>query len=165
MTVTATPFCSWSNRRAVARATRGSGPVSTGPSARRRASPTVPDPSRADFRALARNHSVVPVWREVLADLITPVAAFLRLVGDEPGFLLESVEHGERWSRFSFIGCRPSATIVARRGRLEVDGPLPDGTPRSRCPGGAGRDPRRLPFPFAARASPAARGHRRVPGL
>jgi len=72
---------------------------------------------------LAATHSVVPVWREVLADLITPVAAFMRCVGDEPGFLLESVEH-ERWSRFSFVGRRPAATLVSRDGRIEVDGHL-----------------------------------------
>ena len=40
-------------------------------------------PSREEFRALARDHTVVPVWREVLADLTTPVAAFLRIVGEE----------------------------------------------------------------------------------
>ena len=64
-------------------------------------------PSREDFRALARSYTVVPVWAELLADLETPVAAYVKLVGDEPGFLLESVEHGERWSRFSFVGRDP----------------------------------------------------------
>jgi anthranilate synthase component 1 len=78
-------------------------------------------PTREEFRALARDHTVVPVWREVLADLTTPVAAFLRIVGDEPGFLLESVEHGERWGRWSFVGRRPAVTFVARDGRVEVD--------------------------------------------
>jgi len=78
-------------------------------------------PSRDEFRALAREHTVVPVWREVLADLTTPVAAFLRIVGDEPGFLLESVEHGERWGRWSFVGRRPAVTFVARNGTVEVD--------------------------------------------
>ncbi len=78
-------------------------------------------PSRDDFRALARGHSVVPVWREILADLTTPVAAFMRVVGDEPGFLLESVEHAERWGRFSFVGRRAAATFVARHGQIEVD--------------------------------------------
>ena len=78
-------------------------------------------PGREEFRALARDHTVVPVWREVLADLTTPVAAFLRIVGDEPGFLLESVEHGERWGRWSFIGRRPAVTFVGRNGRVEVD--------------------------------------------
>jgi anthranilate synthase component 1 len=75
---------------------------------------------------------VVPVWRELLADLTTPVAAFARLVGDEPGFLLESVEHGERWARWSFVGRRPSATLIARDGRLSVEGVVPASVPRER---------------------------------
>ena len=86
-------------------------------------------PDREAFRALARAHTVVPVWREVLADLTTPVAAFARVVGDEAGFLLESVEHGERWSRWSFIGRNPSATLVARGRDLEVTGTLPPSVP------------------------------------
>jgi anthranilate synthase component 1 len=83
-------------------------------------------PGRDEFRALAREYTVVPVWREVLADLTTPVAAFLRIVGDEPGFLLESVEHAERWGRWSFVGRRPAVTFVARDGVLEVDAAVPD---------------------------------------
>ncbi|MFM7046157.1 MAG: anthranilate synthase component I, partial [Ilumatobacteraceae bacterium] len=55
-------------------------------------------PSFEHFCELAREHTVVPVWTEVLADTETPVSAFLKLVGDGEGFLLESVEHGERWS-------------------------------------------------------------------
>ena len=86
-------------------------------------------PTREEFKALAASHTVVPVWREVLADLITPVAAFARCVGDEPGFLLESVEH-ERWGRFSFIGRRPQATLVARGGTIEVTGDLAADVPR-----------------------------------
>jgi len=87
-------------------------------------------PSREEFHELARAHTVVPVWRELLADLVTPVAAFARVCRDEPGFLLESVEHGERWSRWSFVGRRAAATLVSRAGRVEVtDGRLPDGIP------------------------------------
>ena len=89
-------------------------------------------PSRDEFRQLATDHTVVPVWLEVISDLITPVAAFARCVGDGAGFLLESVEHGERWSRFSFVGRDPSATIVSRRGVMEVTGNLPDAVPRDR---------------------------------
>ena len=91
-------------------------------------------PSRDDFRALARTAPVVPVWREILGDLTTPVAGFLRVVGAGPGFLFESVEHGERWSRWSFVGRNPSATLVARGGRIEVDGAgaLPAGVPLDR---------------------------------
>jgi anthranilate synthase component 1 len=69
----------------------------------------------------------VPVWREVLADVETPVSAFLKLVGDAPGFLLESVEHGDRWGRFSFVGCNPQAVLVARQGNIEVTGSVPPG--------------------------------------
>jgi anthranilate synthase component 1 len=81
----------------------------------------VTSPTREEFRAYAQDHTVVPVWREVLADLSTPVSAFLRLVGDEPGFLLESVEHGDRWSRWSFVGRRPAVTFISRNGTVEVD--------------------------------------------
>jgi anthranilate synthase component I len=80
-------------------------------------------PSRDEFRVLARDHSVVPVWRELVADQITPVAAFKRLCGDtEPGFLFESVEHAERWSRWSFVGRRAAATLVARGPDVAIDG-------------------------------------------
>jgi len=72
------------------------------------------------------------VWQELVADLTTPVSAFLRVVGDGAGFLLESVEL-ERWSRWSFVGRNPSATLVSRGGgRLEVDGTVPDAMPRDR---------------------------------
>jgi anthranilate synthase component I len=87
-------------------------------------------PSRHEFRALARSHTVIPLWRELLADLTTPVAAFARLVGDQPGFLLESVEHGEaRWSRWSFCGRNPLATLTCRGRRVEATGTLPPNVP------------------------------------
>ena len=89
-------------------------------------------PSRDDFRALAAEYTVVPVWAELLADLETPVAAFAKLVGDGPGFLLESVEHGERWSRFSFVGRDPVATVLLRDGQVEVTGTLPVEVPTDR---------------------------------
>jgi anthranilate synthase component 1 len=87
-------------------------------------------PSRAEFRELARDFTVVPVWREVLADLETPLSAFVKLVGDREGFLLESVEHAERWGRFSFLGRDPARTFVTRNGRVEwLDGDPPAGIP------------------------------------
>jgi anthranilate synthase component 1 len=85
-------------------------------------------PSRADFHFLAISHTVVPVWTEVLADMETPVAAYLKLVGDDPGFLLESVENGERWSRYSFVGRNPLATLVLRDGQITTTGDIPSGT-------------------------------------
>jgi anthranilate synthase component 1 len=88
-------------------------------------------PDFEQFEKLARDFSVVPVWRELVADALTPVGAFRSMVGDGPGFLLESVEHGERWSRFSFVGRCPAATLVARGRHVEVtQGTLPDSVPR-----------------------------------
>jgi len=84
-------------------------------------------PSREDFHLLSIAHTVVPVWTEVLADMETPVAAYMKLVGDEPGFLLESVENGERWSRYSFVGRNPLATLVLRDGVITTTGEIPDG--------------------------------------
>ncbi|MGH9164891.1 MAG: anthranilate synthase component I, partial [Acidimicrobiales bacterium] len=92
----------------------------------------MPQPSRDSFRALARDHTVVPVWRRVLGDMTTPVGGFARVVGDGPGFLFESVEHGQRWSRWSFLGRNPSATLVARDGRIELEGAVPPGVPLDR---------------------------------
>ncbi|HZA88316.1 MAG TPA: hypothetical protein VE466_15710, partial [Acidimicrobiales bacterium] len=90
-------------------------------------------PSRDAFRSLARAHSVIPVWRELLADLTTPVAAYARLVGEGTGFLLESVEHGEaRWSRWSFIGRNPLATLTCRARQVDVTGSVPASVPRDR---------------------------------
>ena len=90
---------------------------------------TLIKPSREEFAALAAQHSVVPVWSELLADLETPVSVFAKLVGDGNGFLFESVEHGERWSRFSFLGQNPIAKMVLRDGVLHTTGNMPAGVP------------------------------------
>lgn len=82
-------------------------------------------PSREEFQKLATTHTVIPVWTEMLADVETPVAAYMKLVGDKPGFLLESVDHGERWSRYSFVGRDPLATLTLRNGSISLDGNLP----------------------------------------
>ncbi len=65
-------------------------------------------PDRDRFAALAAEYEYVPVCREFLADTLTPVSAFRRLAaGERHGFLLESVEGGERTGRYSFLGVRP----------------------------------------------------------
>jgi anthranilate synthase component I len=83
-------------------------------------------PGLHGFRALVEKHRIVPVWRELVADTITPVAAFLQIVGnaERSGFLLESVEGGERWGRYSFIGRNPLATITATGSRVHTTGIL-----------------------------------------
>src|SRR5262245_21368731 len=77
-------------------------------------------PTAAEFRALAKSGKLVPVYREVFADLDTPVSAF-RKVDDGPyAFLLESVEGGETWGRYSLLGSRPSLIFIARGDRCEI---------------------------------------------
>lgn len=77
-----------------------------------------------DFQKLASaggGYQIIPVFEEYLADTITPVSAFLNLVGYEgEGFLLESVEKGERWSRFSFVGRNTLAEILLSDGKVTV---------------------------------------------
>jgi anthranilate synthase component 1 len=70
-------------------------------------------PAPEDFRKLAAGHRIVPVWRTLVADTLTPVGAFLQVTGDRPGFLFESVEGGERWGRWSFVGRDPLVTFTA----------------------------------------------------
>ncbi len=81
-------------------------------------------PGRDVFAELCRHHRIVPVWRELVADTLTPVSAFLLVVGEREGFLLESVEGGERWGRYSFVGRNPLATIVGRAGSVGAEGTL-----------------------------------------
>jgi anthranilate synthase component 1 len=72
-------------------------------------------PSRKEFLALAKEHTLVPVCRTLTADLETPVSAFLRAAWPEREcFLLESVENGEQVGRYTFIGLQPFKRIVAR---------------------------------------------------
>ncbi len=89
----------------------------------------MPSPDLRQFLDLAGRYSVVPVWETVLADRDTPVSAYSKLVGDAPGFLLESVEGGERWAQWSFLGWDPQFTLVADWGKVEAEIDLPDGNP------------------------------------
>ncbi len=64
-------------------------------------------PTKAEFLELSRKGNVVPVYTDLMADFETPVSAYAKLRAHGPAYLLESVEGGERLSRYSFIGCRP----------------------------------------------------------
>ena len=67
--------------------------------------------------AFARGANAVPLVREMPADTLTPVAAFLRLDARRgPSFLLESVEGGERLARYSFLGTEPIETLTVENG-------------------------------------------------
>ena len=73
-------------------------------------------PSLDEVRALAREHSLVPLRHTFIADCETPVSAYLKLRGDGPSFLLESAEQGQQVGRWSFLGFRPRAVIRLARG-------------------------------------------------
>ncbi len=75
-------------------------------------------PSFDDFRDHARSAGIVPVWREFLFDVDTPVTAYAKLARPPFGFLLESVVGGEQWARYSFVGSRPRAAWRLREGRV-----------------------------------------------
>src|SRR5882762_1826290 len=77
-------------------------------------------PTRSEFEALAQDGRLVPVYREVFADHDTPVSAFRKIDEGPYSFLLESVEGGEKWGRFSLLGSRPSLVFIARGGSCEI---------------------------------------------
>ena len=87
-------------------------------------------PTQEEFLALARDHDVVPVIRELTSDTVTPFTVYSRLAreGRNP-FLLESVEGGERVARYSFAGVDPFRIVEIRNGGVLVDGAPDEGPP------------------------------------
>ena len=82
-------------------------------------------PSRARFIELARDHNVVPVCTEILADMETPVSLLAKLYRKQgPIFLLESVEGGEKWGRYSFLGvsARTSVQVFKETVTIQTNG-------------------------------------------
>ncbi|MBM4107856.1 MAG: anthranilate synthase component I [Phycisphaerae bacterium] len=92
--------------------------------------PISPDLSRGEFLGLARAHAdetvAIPLGVRLLADQLTPVVAYRRLVSDDPrtspSFLLESVEGGERQGRYSIMGAQPTADVIATGPHAVVTG-------------------------------------------
>ena len=77
-------------------------------------------PGKEEFLRLARRCNVVPVFREITADTDTPISLFKKVAHGSESFLLESVEGGERWGRYSFIGHRPRLAIRVRGEEVEL---------------------------------------------
>jgi len=77
-------------------------------------------PDIDSFRSAAQGADVVPVYRQLLADHLTPVTAFEVLGRDDHAFLLESVVGGERIARYSFIATWPAMVYQATGGRASV---------------------------------------------
>ena len=78
-------------------------------------------PDLREYKKLAKPGKRVPIVREILADTDTPVSAFLKIAEGDHAFLLESVESGEKWSRYSILGANPAAIYTARGGKVTVE--------------------------------------------
>lgn len=75
-----------------------------------------------EFVELSGRGTFVPVWREIMADLLTPVSAFLKIAEhSDYAFLLESVEGGEHVGRYSFLGKDPFLVVRGRTGETTIE--------------------------------------------
>lgn len=77
-------------------------------------------PDKEEFCRLADTYTVLPVWAELSTDLETPVSLYYKVVGDKPGFILESAQTGKNFGRYSFIGTKPLAGFTAYRDYAET---------------------------------------------
>ena len=77
-------------------------------------------PSKQDFIKLSKKANVVPVYKEILADTLTPVSMFQK-TGNGYSYLLESVEGQEKIARFSFIGTEPSLIFKSKSNSVELN--------------------------------------------
>src|SRR5271157_388507 len=86
-------------------------------------------PTLEEFLELAKDASLVPVYRQLVGDTLTPVSAFCKIQEGEWAFLFESVIGGERLARYSFVGAGPFLRFQAFGNRVQIQ------TPRKDAPG------------------------------
>ena len=80
-------------------------------------------PSCDEILSLATDYTTIPVCREVYADVTTPIRLLRRLQARSSRFfLLESVEGGEKWARYSFLGYDPILRVACKNGVVTVKG-------------------------------------------
>src|SRR5512144_1675352 len=77
-------------------------------------------PSFKEFQELAQRGNLVPVYREILADEETAVTALMKISRRPCAFLLESVEGGEKWGRYTFLGADPRVVFRVKSGEVEI---------------------------------------------
>lgn len=111
--------------------------------------------SRQQFHNIATQGRLVPVYRELPADFETPVSVYLKLRGQGPSFLLESVEKAEQVGRYSFLGFNPRRQIVARGRKATI---LDNGRPETRWLA-EGEDPLHIVASEVGRYQPIAPVH------
>jgi len=86
-------------------------------------------PDRLEFASLAKRHRLIPVYRRLLSDSLTPLSAYARLDAGESSCLFESVVGGERVGRWSFLAAEPFMNLEARGNEVRIFGQDPDGRP------------------------------------
>ena len=79
-------------------------------------------PEKLEFEKFYANHHLVPVVREIPIDLDTPVSLFAKVAKGDYCFLLESLEGGERWGRYSFIGLDPAKVVKVQGNNVVIEG-------------------------------------------
>ena len=84
-----------------------------------------------EFRSYTKEGNLTPLYREILADHVTPVSAFAKIDHGPSAYLLESIQGGEKWARYSFLGSGASIVIVEDQGDLCVK----EGARSRRIPG------------------------------
>ncbi len=77
-------------------------------------------PGFKEFCQMAKKGNLVPVYKQIIADTETPVSAFMKLQNKDYCFLLESLEGGEKWARYSFLGFNPSLIFKSKGNRVAV---------------------------------------------
>ncbi|OGU18199.1 MAG: anthranilate synthase component I [Geobacteraceae bacterium GWC2_53_11] len=77
-------------------------------------------PTLTNFQTLTEKGNLIPVYREIMADMDTPVSAFRKLDDGRFSYLLESIEGGEKWGRYSFLGSSPSLIIRSKGNVVET---------------------------------------------
>src|SRR5271155_4657365 len=78
-------------------------------------------PSLQEYLELAQNHALVPVYRQLIGDTLTPVSAFRKIEEKDWSFLFESVVGGERMGRYSFLGSAPFLIFRAWDRHVQID--------------------------------------------
>ncbi len=77
-------------------------------------------PPLDEFREKARHGNLIPVYKEILADMETPVSAFYKINNGAYAFLLESVEGGEKIAQYSFLGSNPSLIFRSKNNTVHI---------------------------------------------
>ena len=77
-------------------------------------------PDFEEYEKLSKEGNLIPVYAEILGDLDTPVSTFIRMFESDYAFLLESVEGGEKWARYSFLGADPQVIFRSKGKRAEI---------------------------------------------